>query len=138
MTTQLIATLRALADDAGVTDGEWANFRMACHPEARAFYVSLRKALSLEFAQGRPFYLPSREMAERQFITGRRDRKFYLQMTNELKRLGLIERVKGASFAEDGSRSPALWMFTNRIKRPDNLVFLAAHRTHRRLTMEVN
>jgi hypothetical protein len=123
------AAMRSAADKLGISERELVSLRRAQLSDATAFYVELRSALRPEFDDGKPFHLPARKLASREFLPGRRDRKIYMRLTAELTRLGLIERVKIAGFATDGRRAGALFMFTARpTSRPDNIVFLAAYR----------
>ena len=129
MSIAKIAALRTAADELGISDAEWRSFRLAQHPDALAFYVELRRSLRLEYEEGKPFYLPANDLAAKEFLPSRCDRKLYMKLTNEVVRLGLIERVKVAEFTADGRRVPAQFMFSSHsIPRSDNLVFLAAHR----------
>jgi hypothetical protein len=123
------AGLRAVADELGISETELASLRQAKLSDTTAFYLGLRCALCSEFDDGKPFHLPARKLASHSFLPGRRDRKLYMRLTNELVRLGLIERVEVAGFAADGRRVGALFMFTPRpTTRSGNIVFLAAHR----------
>jgi len=129
MSAAKVAVMRTAADELGISESEWRSFRLAKHPDALPFYVELRRTLDFEYEEGKPFYLPANDLAAKEFLSGRRDRKLYMKLTNEIVRLGLIERVKDAGFTADGRRAPAQFMFTSRsIPRSDNLVFLAAHR----------
>ena len=129
MSIAKIAALRTAADGLGISETEWRLFRLAKCPDALPFYIELRRALRLEYEEGRPFYLPANDLAAKELLTGRCDRKLYIKLTNEVVRLGLIERVKVAGFTADGRRVPAQFMFSSHsIPRSDNLVFLAAHR----------
>lgn len=129
MSTANIAALRTAADELGISDSEWRVFRLANHADALAFYIELRRVHRLEYEEGRPFYLPANDLAAKELLAGRCDRKLYMKLTNEVVRLGLIERVKVAGFTADGRRVPAQFMFSSHsIPRSDNLVFLAAHR----------
>lgn len=129
MSTAKIADLRTAADELGISDNEWRLFRLAHYPDALAFYVELRRSLRLEYEERRPFCLPAKDLAAKEFLAGRTDRKLYMKLTDEVMRLGLIERVKAAGFTDDGLRAPAQFMFTSHsIPHSDNLVFLAAHR----------
>ena len=121
--------MRSDADELGISESEFASLRQATLSDATAFYIELRRALGPEFNDGKPFQLPARKLASQKFLPGRRDRKIYMRLTDELIRLGLLERVRPTGFAADGRRAPALFMFTARTTaRSDNVVFLTSRR----------
>jgi hypothetical protein len=130
MSIRKTAALRACADELGISEAEWQTCRAAKPPEALAFYVELRRALRAEYEGGVPFYLPANDLALRQFLPGRRDRKFYMKLIGELLKLTLLERVKAAGFGTDGRREPARFMFTTRSAQDaGNVVFLSTRRS---------
>jgi hypothetical protein len=128
MSVTRIALIRERADELGISQLEWASFSHAKHSDAPAFYVELRRALAQEYEQRTVFKLPANELAAQQFLPGRRNRKHYLRLTDELIRLGLIARVKKSGFAADGRRTAALFMFkTLGADTVSSVVFLADH-----------
>ena len=86
MSVTRIALIRERADELGISQLEWASFGHAKHSDAPAFYVELRRALAPEYEQRTVFKLPANELAAQQFLPGRRDRKHYLRLTDELIR----------------------------------------------------
>jgi hypothetical protein len=132
MSVTKVAEMRAIADEFSITPGQWEAFRDARHSAAIAFYVELRRALVDEYRTGAPFTLPAKDLAAQQFLPGRRDRKLYMKLRDELVRLGLIVRVAHAGFTADGRRSAGLFMFLpGQGHKSSNVVFLASRRGHR-------
>jgi hypothetical protein len=115
-----------------ISDAEWQAFERATMADALAFYVRLR---SLYGASGMaPFCLPANELAASQLLPGRRDRKLYLRLTQELIQLGLIRRIRPAGFTSDHGRYrklPAAFVFAMLPEPPSsatNVVSLDPHR----------
>jgi hypothetical protein len=121
--------LHTSARTIGISDAEWAVFRNAKHSDALAFYLALRRSLTIEYETRRPFHLPARHLAAQAFLPQRRDRKLYMRLRDELIRLGLIECVRKAGFSAQGRRTAAAFMFTTALHSPsDTVVFLTSYR----------
>ena len=102
-----------LQSDIGIdlTVAEWGALRRARHSDIRVFYVELRRALVPEYRTRLPFTLPCRELAERTFLPGRRDRKLYARLWDEMIRVGLIHAVAPSTLNGQGKRAPAIFVF---------------------------
>jgi hypothetical protein len=124
-----VAAMRSVADAFGITPDEWSAFKHAKRDAALAFYVELRGRLEDEYRLGLPFTLPAKELAAREFLLGRRDRKLYMRLRDELIRLGLIVRVAHPGFTAEGRRRAGLFLFNSSMTREtSNVVFLDAVR----------
>jgi hypothetical protein len=108
MTVRQLGALQQVASDLGLEPRELVCLQGA-HPGALPFYIELRRSLSTEHRTGRPFYLPSKGLAACEFMPGRRDRKYYMVLTAELVRRGLIFRIAPA-----GNGKPAQYAFPRR------------------------
>lgn len=108
MTVQQLAGIQQEAADLGLEARALVSLQGA-HPGALPFYIELRRCLSTEHQTGRPFYLPSKHLAACEFMPGRRDRKYYMVLTAELVRCGLIVRTAPA-----GNGKPAEYAFPRR------------------------
>lgn len=86
-----------------------------------SFYFKLRLAHQSAYLEGTTFPLPANDLARREFVAGRRDRKYYLRATGELLTLGLLIHVKRAGYdATQRRRAPALFKFGRRRSTVDD------------------
>lgn len=123
---------RASAEAVGITDKEWTVLRQARWAHALVFYVELRRTFAAEHDTRRCFHLPAHELATMPFLPGHRDRKLYLRLTQELVRLGLLERVTKAGFCADGNRTAAAYTFIKPDRRSSTVVFFSDFQDRRR------
>jgi hypothetical protein len=127
MSVAEIARVRSSAEAAGITADEWSTFKDARHSAALAFYITLRQSLANEYRSGKFFELSPHALAGAAFLPGRRDRKIYMRLRDELLRLGLLERVRAAGFYSGVRMLPALYRFSpGAPKQSGNVVSLLA------------
>jgi hypothetical protein len=124
----------ASAQAIGLTGKEWALLRHARWADTLGFYLELRRTFPAEYDTGSCFHLPARELAAAAFLPGHKDRKLYLRLTQELIRIGLLERVKRAGFQADRRRAPAAFLFKRESvsSTPNTVLFLSDFQERRR------
>ena len=127
-----LARTRASAQAIGIAGKEWTILRQARWADTLVFYLELRRTFPAEYDTGTCFHLPARELAAAAFLSGHKDRKLYLRLTQELIRIGLLERVKKAGFTAQRRRTPAAFVFKRLDRTGSTVVFLSDFQERRR------